>query len=154
MSNPRTHVCEYMDDGPDDCSQPRTACGLYHLLWLILGCTCALALNHTQNVNEMIEVVKMGRMSLATRFHNLKDREALGERVCLLPKKYTMTGSVANCQTVKPQRKLEDQQKLDTILDVLTSIGDELASHGSDIYNIRWKSEAIQDKLEQQMVSY
>ena len=40
-------------------------------------------------------------------------------------------------------------KKLDTILDVLTNIGDELVSHGSDIYNIQLKGEAIQDKLEQ-----
>ena len=40
-------------------------------------------------------------------------------------------------------------KKLDTILDVLTNIGDELVSHGSDIYNIQLKGESIQDKLEQ-----
>lgn len=43
----------------------------------------------------------------------------------------------------------EVMKKLDTILDVLTNIGDELVLHGSDIHNIRLKSEAIQDKLEQ-----
>ena len=43
----------------------------------------------------------------------------------------------------------EVMKKLDTVLDVLTNIRDELVLHGSDIHNIRLKSKAIQDKLEQ-----
>lgn len=64
----------------------------------------------------------------------------------------TQTLDTQQCTTTCRCDKV--MKKLDTILDVLTNIRDELASHGSDIYDIRLKSEAIQDKREQQLVSY
>ena len=39
-------------------------------------------------------------------------------------------------------------------MNALSNIGDELASHGSDIFSIRLKSEALQEKLEQRLVSH
>ena len=45
-------------------------------------------------------------------------------------------------------------KKLYTIMNALSNIGDELASHGSDIFSIQLKSEALQEKLEQHLVSH
>ena len=39
-------------------------------------------------------------------------------------------------------------------MNALSNIGDELASHGSDIFSIRLKSEVLQEKLEQHLVSH
>ena len=83
----------------------------------------------------------MGRMSLATRsrvvllsqssymiskIQRHLEKEGSKRSLCLLLKKYKMTGSMADCQTVKPPRKLDDQHY--RFINVCTANDDELTA--------------------------
>ena len=111
----------------------------------------------------MVKVVVTAMMTVAV---SGEDEGGSGDEIPVHSTKNIIAISFSTNTTDASTQTLDTQQctrtcrcdqvmkKLDTILDVLTNIGDELASHGSDIYEIRLKSEAIQDKLEQQLVSY
>ena len=102
-------------------------------------------------VHRMVKMVVAVMMTVAVRVVKMMKSRFIAPRIS------SPSPSMQTQQILLHKHYIDTQQckcdkvmkKLDTVLDVLTNIGDELVLHGSDIHDIRLKSEAIQDKLEQ-----